>query len=147
MSLQVVGAGLGRTGTHSLKIALERLLGAPCHHMIEVFAHPEQIPVWNAAAHGTMPDWNTFLKDYAAVVDWPSAAFYPELMEAFPDALVLLSVRDTQSWWESAHATIFNTIQGAPMDAEWMDMIQTLLSTRFTGDITNEEACKAAFDR
>ncbi|MCW3097333.1 MAG: hypothetical protein JWL77_2951, partial [Chthonomonadaceae bacterium] len=97
MTLRVVGAGLGRTGTHSLKLALERLLGAPCHHMVEVFQHPEQVTVWNAAAHGTVPDWKEFLGGYAAAVDWPAAGFYPELMEAFPDALVVLSVRDTQS--------------------------------------------------
>jgi hypothetical protein len=147
MTLRVVGAGLGRTGTHSLKLALERLLGVPCHHMVEVFQHPEQVTVWNAAAHGTMPDWKEFLSGYAAAVDWPSAAFYPELMEAFPDALVVLSVRDTQSWWDSAHETIFQSIPNAPMGAEWLDMIQTLLSARFTGDIQNEEACKAAFER
>src|ERR1051325_4107204 len=106
MKMRVVGAGLGRTGTMSLKLALEKLLGAPCHHMLEVFQHPEQVPIWNAAAHGTLPDWSQFLADYAATVDWPSAAFWPELMEAYPDALVILSVRDTQAWWDSAHETI-----------------------------------------
>src|SRR5262245_3217336 len=103
MSLRVVGAGLGRTGTMSLKIALERLLGAPCYHMIEVFQHPEHVAFWHEAALGRMPDWDQLFAGYAAAVDWPSAAFWPELMEAYPDALVVLSVRDTQSWWQSAH--------------------------------------------
>src|SRR5688572_13224161 len=103
MTLQVVGAGLGRTATKSLKIALEHVLAAPCYHMDEVFAHPGHIPAWHAAAQGRMPDWHTLLAGYHAVVDWPAAAFWPELSKAFPDALVLLSVRDPQSWWQSAH--------------------------------------------
>ena len=85
MSLRVVGAGLGRTGTPSLKAALERLLGAPCYHMAEVFAHPEHIDVWTAAFKGQQPDWKKFLTGYAAEVDWPASAFWFELAEAFPE--------------------------------------------------------------
>src|SRR5579862_5982463 len=105
--MRVVGAGLGRTGTHSLKIALERLLGAPCYHMVEVFAHPEHVPAWRGAALGQMPDWHALFDGYAATVDWPSAAFWPELSEAFPETLVVLSVRDAEAWWQSASQTIF----------------------------------------
>ena len=107
MSLQVVGAGLGRTGTASLKMALEELLGGRCHHMFEVLERPEEISVWTAAARGDMPDWQRLLSDYVALVDWPGASFWPELVEAFPDALVLLSVRDLDEWYDSAAATIF----------------------------------------
>ena len=102
MSLQVVGAGLGRTGTASLKIALEDLLVGRCHHMFEVHQNPEEVPVWTAAANGDMPDWQRFLSDYVALVDWPGASFWPELVEAFPEALVLLSVRDLDEWYDSA---------------------------------------------
>ena len=56
MPLKVVGAGLGRTGTHSLKVALEQLLGEPCYHMIEVFGKPEHVGMWHQAVHGDMPD-------------------------------------------------------------------------------------------
>jgi len=73
--LQVVGAGVSRTGTHSLKIALERLLGAPCHHMREIVATPEQIPGWIDAIEGRPVDWSVLLQDYRAVVDWPAASF------------------------------------------------------------------------
>ena len=93
MTLQVVGAGLGRTGTHSLKAALEQLLGGPCYHMIEVFGRPDDIPVWHAAINGDLPDWNAFLSDYRAAVDWPASAFWRELADANPDAVVLLSTR------------------------------------------------------
>ena len=79
MSLRIIGAGVGRTATMSLKLALEKLLGEPCYHMGEVFAHPEHTPLWHAAAKGRMPDWRSFFKGYAAAVDWPAAAFWPEL--------------------------------------------------------------------
>ena len=76
MSLKVVGAGLGRTGTHSLKLALERLLGEPCYHMLEVFEHPEHVPFWHQATLGTMPDWDELFAGYGEAVDWPAAAFW-----------------------------------------------------------------------
>ena len=151
MSLKVVGAGLGRTGTHSLKIALEILLGAPCHHMVEVFAHPEQVPAWQAAAEGKDVDWHGLLANYAAAVDWPSSAYYKELADAFPDALVLLSTRSKESWWKSASSTIFAGISNpqarAKFNPEWLTMVQTMMKNRFVSDLTDAEACMAAFER
>src|SRR5439155_9959701 len=101
VTLRVVGAGLGRTGTGSLKLALERLLGGPSYHMREVFGRPEHVPVWHAAVNGEVPDWDDFLADYVAAVDWPASSFWPELSEAFPEAVVLLSVRDPHAWFAS----------------------------------------------
>ena len=146
MALRVVGAGLGRTGTMSLKIALERLLGAPCYHMAEVFRHSEHVSHWHAAARGRMPDWHRLLAGYAAAVDWPAAAFWPELSAAFPDALVLLSVRDAQSWWQSASETIFPTSRQA-MGTEWYAMIDDVFTARFTKTLDDPIAAMAAFDR
>lgn len=147
MSLRVVGAGLGRTGTNSLKVALQQLLGGPCYHMIEVFAHPEHIPVWHAAARGEMPDWYSLFSGYAAAVDWPAAAFWPELSAAFPDAIVLLSVRDPQSWWQSASETIFPSIGQQAPGTEWRAMIDALFANRFTSAIDDQAAAIAAFER
>jgi Sulfotransferase domain len=108
MELQVVGAGLGRTGTLSLKAALERLLGGRCYHMVEVFGHPEHAPVWQAAAEGKAVDWDVVLADYNATVDWPACALWRELADANPNAVILLSTRDSaQTWWKSASQTIF----------------------------------------
>lgn len=146
MTLRLIGAGLGRTGTTSLKIALEKLLGAPCHHMMELFAHPEQIPVWHAAARGEMPDWRRFLSGYAAAVDWPSAAFWPELAAAFPDAVILLSEREPASWWKSASGTIFQAIPQAPNPA-WRDMVVDLMRERFTWPLDDQGAVLAAYER
>src|SRR6478736_7536238 len=121
MELRVVGVGLGRTGTNSLKLALERLLDAPCHHMIEVFANGEQFPLWVAALEGD-PDWTAIYGGYAATVDWPGAAFWRELVAANPDAVVLLSRRESaEVWWNSARRTIFAPFNGedAPTPPEF----------------------------
>jgi len=146
VALRVVGAGLGRTGTNSLKLALERLLGAACYHMMEVFAHPEHIPVWHAAARGQMPDWRTLFAGFGAAVDWPAAAFWPELSAAFPDALVLLSLREPQAWWQSASETIFPSIR-QQTGSEWHAMVDELFAARFTMAIDDPAAAIAAFER
>ena len=92
----------------SLKVALEELGFGPCYHMTEVFATPHHVELWEAAARGEHPDWEEVFRDYRATVDWPGAAFYEELMERYPDAKVILSVRDPERWYESARSTIYN---------------------------------------
>lgn len=106
--VKVIGAGFGRTGTLSVKAALEELGFAPCYHMREVFEHPDDAAVWKAAAEGEAVDWHSVLDRYQAAVDWPVCAFYKELMWAYPEAKVLLTVRDPERWYESAAATIHN---------------------------------------
>lgn len=96
MSLRLIGAGVGRTGTMSLRTALETLLGAPCYHMFEVRQRPEHVPLWHAAARNEPVDWRAMLAPYAAAVDWPASAFWPEIAAAFPDAVILLSSRDAE---------------------------------------------------
>jgi hypothetical protein len=144
--MRVVGAGLGRTGTLSLKLALERLLGAPCYHMLEVMSHPGHVPIWHAAARGERVDWERLLRRYGAAVDWPAASFWPELSAAFPDAIVLLSVRDPDAWWESASHTIFPTslaVEAGP----WRSMLDAVFAARFTPALRDREACIAAYER
>ena len=152
MTLQVVGAGLGRTGTHSLKIALEQLLGTPCYHMIETFGRPDDIPVWHRAINGDMPDWTEFLSGYAAAVDWPACAFWRELWAANPDAVVLLSSRDTEDWWTSANHTIFQIAQrelppGEDVGRAQMAMAMDMFAKTFTADWQDETEAKRAFER
>jgi hypothetical protein len=146
MSLRGVGAGLGRTGTMSLKLALERLLGAPCYHMAEVFAHPEHVALWHAAARGEPVDWHALFAGYAAAVDWPVGSFWPEVAAAFPDALILLSTRSAESWWKSASQTIFPIsakAAGTPWHAMWMELARN----RFTPRLDDREAAVAAYER
>ena len=142
MSLKVIGAGIGRTGTASLKMALEALLGGRCHHMFEV--DDAQKPIWTRAAHGQMPDWHAFLKDYVAIVDWPGASFWPELSEAFPDALVLLSVREPDKWYNSAKDTILLPAEYKPVETDGQFMWLEIMRTRFDAAIDNRERMIAA---
>jgi len=152
MGLRVVGAGLGRTGTHSLKLALERLLGGRCYHMLETFEHPEHIAVWQRAVDGHTPNWADFLDEYTAAVDWPCAAFWADIAAASPDAVVLLSTRDADDWWKSAHNTIFDILRrgasdGGPVVAAQLRMVRDMLRNCFTPDWTDEAAAKAAYER
>lgn len=145
MSLRVIGAGVGRTGTASLKVALEHLFDAPCYHMFEVFQHPEHIPAWHQAAENREPDWAQLFDGYAAAVDFPVAAFWPELSRAYPDALVVLTLRDPESWWQSASPTIFAVTQ--KMQGPWRDMADAMFAQRFTAEINDKAACIAAYER
>jgi hypothetical protein len=148
MSLKVVGAGVGRTGTHSLKIALEQLLGGPCHHMIEILGDPSQIPSWIDAIEGRPVDWDAMLSRNRAMVDWPGASFWREVLAANPDALVLLSVRDPDDWYRSASNTIFQSFDHMPPEAgPWRDAMAKLFVDRFSVEFDNPEAMKAAYDR
>ncbi len=105
--MKVIGAGFGRTGTMSLKVALETLGFGPCYHMTEVFAHPEHTGFWISAWRREPADWHGVLGGYGAAVDWPACTFYEELMERHPDAKVILSVRDPERWYESVRNTIY----------------------------------------
>jgi hypothetical protein len=150
MTLKLVGAGLGRTGTHSLKIAIEQLLGGRCYHMIEVFGRPDDIRQWRRAVDGEPVDWTAFPDDsYLATVDWPAAAFWRELSAANPDAIVLLSTRPADDWYRSASNTIFQVMDRAPADDpvldEHLEMIRRMFG-RFCTDWRDEAAAKAAFD-
>jgi hypothetical protein len=106
--MRVIGAGFGRTGTTSLKAALEELGFGPSYTLGEVFRNPEHVRVWEAASDpaGEEMDWEGFLAGYGAAVDWPACSFYEELMEAFPEASVILTVRDPAAWYESMRSTI-----------------------------------------
>jgi len=107
MSLKVIGAGYGRTATLSLKLALEQIGFGPCYHMTEVFLKPESTGLWIQAANGN-PDWEAIFKGFAATVDFPGCTFWRQLSEHYPQAKVLLSVRDPQRWFESTQETIFS---------------------------------------
>lgn len=104
--LEVIGAGFGRTGTLSLKVALERLGFGPCHHMLALFENPDGIRLWRKAARGESVDWDEVYRGYRSTVDWPGARFWCELAEHYPAAKVILSTRDPERWYDSALGTI-----------------------------------------
>lgn len=131
MGLKVIGAGLPRTGTTSLQLALEQLLGGRCYHMTEVFEHPEHVRFWRAAADGEAIAWDELFSGYVAAVDTPSCLFWPELMQAYPDALVVLSIRDARSWFESCKKTIFAARSKLTRDRpEWREMMEAVTRSR-----------------
>lgn len=108
MGLQVIGAGFGRTGTNSFHVAMETLGFSPCHHMKVVMMNPPDEDVWARAAAGTLTDWDELYGGFAATCDFPHCVFYEELAAFYPDAKVVLTVRDPEAWYKSATSTIFS---------------------------------------
>lgn len=150
MAVRVVGAGVGRTGTLSLKAGLEQLLGAPCYHMLEVFSHPEHVDRWRAAAEGESVDWGAMLQGFSATSDFPACLFWREILDANPGAVVVLSTRrDPAAWWESASQTIFALGEAdlPPEMKEWFEMWRAVATARFTPDWTDATAAMAAYER
>lgn len=113
--MKVIGAGFGRTGTLTLKVALEKLGLGPCYHMTEVMAHPAHVATWDAATRGERVDWAAFFTGWGATVDWPACSFYKEIFAAHPDARVILSVRDPERWYQSCRETIFKPVSMFPL--------------------------------
>jgi hypothetical protein len=105
MAVEVIGAGFGRTGTTSLKAAFEELGFDPCYE--DLFKHPEDVELWEAAARGKSVDWNKILRGYRATTDWPACLFREELMQRYPDAKVILTLRDPNRWYESTYNTLY----------------------------------------
>jgi Sulfotransferase domain len=107
MPLAVMGAGFGRTGTLSLKLALEQLGFGPCCHMLEIFRDQRQVPAWDAVADGGPADWEALYSGYRSAVDWPGVNYWRDIARAFPLAKVVLTVRDPLAWVDSTRKTVF----------------------------------------
>ena len=109
MALGVIGAGFGRTGTNTLREALNQLGLGPCYHMYEAIQRPDHIAIWQAAAEGKLPDWDGLFEGFQSGVDWPVSRFWRELGEHYPEAKIILSERDPEAWFRSIDKTIFET--------------------------------------
>jgi hypothetical protein len=145
MGLKVIGSGLGRTGTLSAKLALEQLGFGPTHHMVEVFMHPETVPLWIEAGNGR-PDWDAIFAGYASMVDHPGCCYWRELMDHYPDAKVLHTVRDPDKWFDSTQATIFNPDRPPPPEGTPMRPFFDQLNAWYGGDM-HDRAFMADFFR
>ena len=120
MTLEVIGAGYGRTGTLSLKIALETLGYNKTHHMVEVLPDAQQLEEWHAISLGGTPNWEQLFEGYSACVDFPSSAYWRELAQHYPSAKIILTTRSFESWYDSASQTIY------PVTAEmpgWLKLV------------------------
>jgi hypothetical protein len=148
--LRVVGAGLPRTATRSLKDALELLLAGRCYHMTEVFQHLGDVPTWRAAARGDDVGWRSFPPDCVATVDWPASVFWRELADAHPDAVIVLSSRDSAAkWWESADETVLPVLRKPvePEHEEWQQMVHELFAREIGPDWDDGERAQAFYER
>ena len=151
MSLRVIGAGFGRTGTLSLKRALETLGFSRCYHMAEVAEQPSHVGLWRAAWRGEEP-WEELFDGYAAAVDWPTAAFWPRLMQVYPEAKIVLTARDADGWFASAGRTIFKSmLEGLASNEE--ELRERLVMAReiiidgtFGGDLLDRDHAVAVYE-
>jgi Sulfotransferase domain len=136
--MKVIGAGLPRTATLTQKVALEMLGFEPCYHMVNVLGDLDNVPRWQEALEGRS-EWDDIFGQFQASVDWPGAFFYRDLMEAYPEAKVLLSVRDAEAWERSMGETIWGIFYGdmlihdlstawSRVDSKWASYIALMKS-------------------
>lgn len=148
--MRVIGAGLGGTGTLQAKAAIERLDFGPCYHIAEVQKHPEHTALWQAVANGGPFDWDTLFGAYESSVDFPACVVYAELMDAYPDAKVLLTVRDPDRAYDRVRETIYriSTSPESPFPAALRQVFDTLVWDRvFGGDFDDRASALAAHRR
>jgi hypothetical protein len=136
MTVDVIGAGFGRTGTLSLKDALERLGFGPTYHMREVMQRPTHIARWHEYAVNGSMDWEALFDRYRSCVDFPASCAWRELRDHYPNAKIVLTVRDPDEWWKSTAATIYPLSRTAfpwwlrklvPPADRWVDMVERLV--------------------
>jgi hypothetical protein len=148
MALKIIGAGFGRTGTYSLKAALERLGFGPCHHMSEVISNPDQVRLWTEVAAGR-PDFEGIFAGFRSAVDFPVSAYWQDVLAETPGAKVILSDRDPEDWYGSFSQTILPLIldKAAWPDNRraWFEMIDKVIVGKALGGRTDREGILAAY--
>lgn len=154
MPLQVISSGFGRTGTKSLKAALERLGFGPCHHMHEIVENPHQVVYWQTLAAGGTVDWEEVFAGYNSQVDWPGAHVWRDLSQAFPEAKVIHTVRPDDKWWASFERTIgklMHRYDELPLPPHVRDILSAWNGLAgqqtFGGILDNREIALAAYHR
>jgi hypothetical protein len=146
MTLKVIGSGFGRTGTMSLKLALEQLGFGPTYHMVEVFKNPAAAQWWVDAADGH-PDWAKIFAGYGSTVDWPNATFYAELAAAYPDAKVIHTERDAEAWFKSTQATIFADAVSGAANGPFSEMFAKVIRRLFDGKMHDHDHVIDVYNR
>ncbi len=140
MTLRIVGAGFGRTGTLSFKAALERLGFGPCYHMLEVPKNEGHAALWHRAVNDAGFDWPSLLSGYRSAVDWPACYFWPRLAEAYPEAKVILTLRDAGKWYDSISKTILPAILTEPTNPARHAMAEEIIMRRtFDGRLDDRD--------
>jgi len=152
--MKVIGAGVARTGTTSTKAALEELGFDPCYTFVTLFAKREHIDLWLAAYAGQPMDWPQLFADFRATVDWPACDFYEQLMAVYPEAKVVLNVRDPEKWYESMTNTIWWVHQeevraGRGPDTDSFSRLREVMIWQgfFGGKFLDKQHAMGAFER
>lgn len=160
--MQIIGAGFGRTGTKSLQKALNQLGFDNCYHMTDLFTHPEHVHFWRKAHNGEVVEWDKLFEGYQSIVDFPGSLYLDQLAEFYPEAKIVLTVRDADKWYESVRKTIYsfdpgiyvklNVLLRFPFNAKARNFLKVLKFNQdsiwdgvFKGDFENEEHMKQIF--
>ena len=158
--LQVIGVGMHRTGSMSVKAALERLGFGPCYHGLEALRRAKDGDHWMAAYETGDIDWSVIFEGYRATMDWPTLHFWEQLAAAYPDAKILLTDRDPESWWES-HAQMFRRVgefaeELSDEELRWAEesgfariraALATIVPAAFDGRVLDKEHCLRVFQQ
>ncbi|HNP15519.1 MAG TPA: sulfotransferase [Terrimesophilobacter sp.] len=148
MALEIIGAGFGRTGTYSLKTALERLGFGPCHHMSEVIDNAGQVRLWSDVAAGR-PDFGAIFSGYRSAVDFPVSAYWQDVLAVTPGARVILSDREPEDWYASFSQTILPLILDNASWPDnrraWYEMIDEVIVGKALSGRTDREGILAAY--
>jgi hypothetical protein len=147
MALKIIGAGMGRTGTASLKVALEALNMGHCYHMTEVLKNPEYTQYWINAAEGNA-DWDKIYRGYSATVDNPGCNYWKELSAYYPDAKVILTTRDANKWFDSTNETIHSVEFARFMkNSPFGEMVQKTMWDRMENRMQDREYMVEFFNK
>ena len=146
MTLSVFGVGFGRTGTESLKQALEILGVGPCYHMFEVLPHEERVDEWIRLVQGKTPDWDEIFTEYNSSVDWPGAYFWREIAEHYEEAKLILTLRDAEDWYKSMSKTILPLLKTSSKDPNSLAN-QMFIERTFDGNIDDKDHVINVFNK
>lgn len=153
MTLKVIGVGYGRTGTLALKKALDQLGFGPCHHMYEIRQDAEQVKLWLRIAAGERPDWDHVFAGFKSQVDWPGSVFWRDLVKHYPNAKIILTERDAESWHESILKTVLPASEhGRKLDVDWVNrgasevIYRLVLQDLFGGRLGDKRAATEIYE-
>nr|BAJ05881.1 hypothetical protein [Streptomyces sp. SANK 60405] len=147
--MKIIGAGFGRTGTLSVKAALETLGLGPCYHMLTAFEEPGHLRLWNAAGRGERVDWTEIFARYESTVDWPGCDHWETLAKEYPDAKILLTVRDPEGWYDSflqTLAPLWSAESDDPEVREYLELVRRISARTFDGRLDDRAHAIAVFE-